>query len=56
MAQETQITPETALANLITVYKQARLTPDEHDIMRASIQTLIDLIQKEATKTPKKGN
>ena len=56
MSQETQITPETALANLITVYKQARLTPDEHDIMKGSIQTLVDLVQKEAGKTPKKGN
>jgi len=54
MSQEI-MTPETALANLITVYKQARLTPDEHDIMKVSIQTLIDLIHKEAAKTPKKG-
>ena len=45
--QETQqMTPETALSNLITVYKQSRLTPEEHEIMRMSIQTLIALIQR----------
>jgi hypothetical protein len=55
MAQET-MTPEIALGNLITVYKQSRLTPEEHDIMKASIQTLIDLIQKDKEgKAPKKG-
>lgn len=45
--QETQqMTPETALSNLITIYKQSRLTPEEHEIMRISIQTLIALIQR----------
>lgn len=62
MAQETQITPEIALSNLLTVYKQARLTPDEHEIMKVSVQTLIEVIQRDSetkaaqeSKTPKKG-
>jgi hypothetical protein len=46
MAQET-MTPEIALGNLLTVYKQSRLTPEEHDIMKVSVQTLIDLIQRD---------
>ena len=62
MAQETQITPEIALSNLLTVYKQARLTPDEHEIMKVSVQTLIEVVQRDneakaaqESKTPKKG-
>ena len=61
MSQET-MTPEIALGNLITVYKQSRLTPEEHDIMKVSIQTLIDLINRDKemkatqeAKTSKKG-
>jgi hypothetical protein len=61
MSQET-MTPETALGNLITIYKQSRLTPEEHDIMKVSIQTLIDLINRDKemkatqeAKTSKKG-
>lgn len=55
MAQET-MTPEIALSNLLTVYKQSRLTPEEHDIMKVSIQTLIELIQKDKEgKASKKG-
>lgn len=61
MAQET-MTPETALGNLITIYKQSRLTPEEHDIMKLSIQTIIDLINRDKemkatqeAKTSKKG-
>lgn len=61
MAQET-MTPEIALGNLITIYKQSRLTPEEHDIMKVSIQTLIDLINRDKemkatqeAKTSKKG-
>lgn len=41
------MTPEIALGNLLTVYKQSRLTPEEHDIMKVSVQTLIDLIQRD---------
>lgn len=64
MANE-QMTPETALSNLLTIYKQARLTPEEHDIMKVSIQTIIDVIERDnAAKTAqietktlsKKGN
>lgn len=44
--QQAQMSPETALSNLITVYKQSRLTPEEHEIMRLSIQVLIGLIQQ----------
>jgi len=47
MSQETQITPEIALSNLVVIYKQTRLTPEEHDVMRVSIQVLLDLIQKD---------
>ena len=61
MSQET-MTPETALGNLITIYKQSRLTPEEHDIMKLSIQTIIDLINRDKemkatqeAKTSKKG-
>lgn len=57
-----QMTPETALSNLLTVYKQSRLTPEEHEIMKVSIQTLIDVIKRDnemragnEAKTSKKG-
>lgn len=56
------MTPETALGNLLTIYKQSRLTPEEHDIMKLSIQTIIDLINRDKemkatqeAKTSKKG-
>ena len=61
MAQET-MTPETALANLVAVYKQVRLTSDEHEIIKESVQVIINLINRDSerkiaseAKIPKKG-
>ena len=61
MAQE-KMTAETALSNLVAAYKQVRLTSDEHEIMKESVQVIIDLINRDSerkatseAKTPKKG-
>ena len=61
MTQET-MTPETALTNLVTIYKQSRVTPEEHEIVKTSIQVIIDLINRDKemkatqeSKTSKKG-
>lgn len=53
MEQQQQLTPEVALGNLITVYKQARLTPDEHEILKASIEVLVNLIKENQNKAKK---
>ena len=56
------MTPETALANLVAVYKQVRLTSDEHEIIKESVQVIINLINRDSerkiaseAKIPKKG-
>lgn len=58
MNQQPTIDPNTALANVIAVYKQVRLTPEEHDIMKASLNVLYELVEKDKmqSKTAKKTN
>jgi hypothetical protein len=40
------ITPQIALQNVLTLYKGARLTPDEHEAMKESLQVLANLINE----------
>ena len=47
------ITPQVALENLVTVYKTARLTAEEHEVLKESIKVLYNLINQSGNS---KGN
>ena len=38
------ITPQVALENMVAVYKTARLTAEEHEVLKESIKVLYNLI------------
>jgi len=50
MNNQPTIEPNAALANVIAVYKQARLTPEEHEIVKASINVLLGLVEREQNR------
>jgi|APGre2960657404_1045060.scaffolds.fasta_scaffold09128_4 hypothetical protein len=47
------ITPQVALENLVTVYKTARLTAEEHEVLKESVKVLYNLINQNGNS---KGN
>jgi hypothetical protein len=46
------ITPQVALENLVTVYKTARLTAEEHEVLKESIKVLYNLISENGNSKP----
>lgn len=40
------ISPQTALSNLIVIYQNARVTPEEHEALKESIRVLTNLINE----------
>lgn len=40
------ITPQVALENMVTVYKTARLTAEEHEVLKESIKVLYNLVSE----------
>jgi len=47
------ITPQIALENLVTIYKTARLTAEEHEVLKESVKVLNNLISQNGNS---KGN
>lgn len=47
------ITPQVALENLVAVYKTARLTAEEHEVLKESVKVLYNLINQNGNS---KGN
>ena len=47
------ITPQVALDNLIAIYKSARLTAEEHEVLKESVKVLYNLINQNGNS---KGN
>ena len=40
------ITPQVALENLVAIYKSARLTAEEHEVLKESVKVLYNLINQ----------
>jgi hypothetical protein len=47
------ITPQVALENLVAIYKSARLTAEEHEVLKESVKVLYNLINQNGNS---KGN
>lgn len=40
------ITPQTALNNLIAIYQSSKMTPEEHELLKESIRVLVNLVNE----------